>query len=82
MLVQGLVLMVAGVTIVFLFLGLLVAVMTVSAKIIPRFNHILPDAEPKTRRGNDRPRQPQAKTVQDEAEIAVAIALAHQRAQR
>lgn len=47
MLAQGLVLMVAGMGIVFVFLALLVWVMNRAAEIVPRFNHVLPDPEPK-----------------------------------
>ena len=49
MLLQGLILMVVGVFIVSGFLGLLVVILTLSSKIIPRFNHILPDEQPKLR---------------------------------
>ena len=81
MLTQGFVLLVAGVTIVFLFLSLLVVVMSVSSKIIPRFNHILPDDEPKVRaKKAHKACAPRLASAQDE-EIAVAIAslAAHQR---
>lgn len=44
---QGIVLLVAGMGIVYLFLALMVWVMNRFATIIPRFNHILPDEEPK-----------------------------------
>lgn len=44
---QGLVLMVAGVGIVFVFLALLVWVVNRASAIIPRFNYILPDPAPK-----------------------------------
>ena len=74
---QGLVLMVAGVSIVFLFLGLLVAVLSVSAKIIPRFNHVLPDERPRVRAPKSAlPREP---TGDEEIAVAVAAAVAHQR---
>jgi sodium pump decarboxylase gamma subunit len=46
-LMQGLVLLVAGMGIVYLFLTLMVWVMNRFATIIPRFNHVLPDDEPK-----------------------------------
>ena len=78
MLLQGLILMVAGVSIVFLFLCLLVAVLTVSAKIIPRFNHILPDGQPRVR--ERQPESPETRTpkhvVSPDGEIAVAVAVA------
>ncbi len=81
MFIQGLVLMVAGVSIVFLFLGLLIGVMTVSSKIIPRFNHILPDEEPKVKakkaRREHAPKQDASND--DEIVIAIAAAVAHQR---
>jgi oxaloacetate decarboxylase (Na+ extruding) subunit gamma len=66
---QGLVLLVAGMGIVFAFLGVLVFIMSLSAKVIPRFNHILPDHEPKRK---------SAKTTAgtDDTEIAIAIAVA------
>jgi len=67
-LMQGLVLLVAGMSIVYLFLSLLVWVMNRSAQIIPRLNHILPDEEPKKK-----PRQAQ-KAVQDDTPIAIALA--------
>ncbi len=66
---QGLVLLVAGMGIVFAFLGVLVFVMSLSAKIIPQFNHILPDHEPKKKSA----KKPAGS---DDAEIAVAIAVA------
>lgn len=72
-LAQGMVLLVAGMGIVFLFLILLVGVMSGSAKIIPRFNHILPDEAPKKR--------PAPAAAQDDGVmIAVAIAAAAARA--
>ena len=78
MLLQGLILMVAGVGIVFLFLCLLVTVLTVSAKIIPRFNHILPDGQPRVR--EHQPERPDAKApkndVSPDEEIAAAVAAA------
>ena len=77
MLLQGLVLMVTGVGIVFLFLSLLVAVLSVSAKIIPRFNHILPDEMAKLRtQKNGAPKV----HADDGIAIAIALAAAHHRA--
>ena len=70
-LLQGLVLMFSGMGIVFLFLSLLVWVMNRSAQIIPRFNHVLPDEEP---RRKSRPAA--APTGDDDTAIAIAIALA------
>ena len=54
-LMQGLVLLVAGMGIVYVFLALMVWVMNRFAVIIPRFNHILPDEEPKKRTRTARP---------------------------
>ncbi len=73
MMMQGVVLLLAGMGIVFAFLALLVCVMTVAAKIVPRFNHILPDEEPKKK---PRPAAP----ASDDAAIALAIAVARSRA--
>ncbi len=67
-LMQGLVLMVSGMGIVFLFLSLLVWVMNRMAKIIPRFNHILPDEAPK--------KKPQFKQQSNSDDISIAIAIA------
>jgi len=67
---QGLVLLIAGMGIVFAFLAVLVCVMTVSSKVIPKFNHILPDDEPKKR-----PARASA-SASDNTEIAIAIAAA------
>ncbi|MBP7637519.1 MAG: OadG family protein [Kiritimatiellae bacterium] len=54
-LMQGLVLLVAGMGIVYVFLALMVWVMNRFAVIIPRFNHILPDEEPKKKTRAVRP---------------------------
>ena len=69
---QGLVLLVAGMGIVFAFLAILVCFMTLMAKIIPRFNYVLPDEEPKKKA---RP----AIAAADDAAIALAIAVARSR---
>ena len=69
-LMQGLVLLVAGMGIVYLFLALLVWVMNRSAAIIPRFNHILPDEEPKKK---TRPAHARV-AAHDDVQIAVALA--------
>ena len=69
-LMQGLVLLVAGMGIVYLFLFLLVWVMNRAAAIIPRFNHILPDEEPKKKTRAARP----AAHHTDDAAIAAAVA--------
>ena len=73
MMMQGVVLLLAGMGIVFSFLALLVCVMNVAAKIVPRFNHILPEEEPKKK---SRPAAP----ASDDAAIALAIAVARSRA--
>jgi sodium pump decarboxylase gamma subunit len=69
-LAQGLVLLVAGMGIVYVFLALMVWVMNRFATIIPHFNHILPDDEPKKRA------RPAAKADDDAALIAIVIAAA------
>lgn len=46
-LLQGFVLLISGISIVFAFLMLLVWVMNQMALVIPKINHILPDEEPK-----------------------------------
>ena len=71
MLLQGLILMAVGVGTVVGFLGLLVMILTLSSKIIPRFNHILPDEQPKVKA-----QKAQKSDVSPDAEIAVAIAAA------
>lgn len=70
---QGLVLLVAGMGLVVTFLSLLVGIMMVSAKVIPRFNHVLPDEQPKVK-----VRRPESapNAGSHDAEIAVAIAAA------
>ena len=70
---QGLVLLVAGMGIVYVFLALLVWVMNRSATIVPRFNHILPDEEPKKRA------RPAARVDDDAVLVAIAIAAARAR---
>jgi sodium pump decarboxylase gamma subunit len=75
-LLQGLVMLVSGMGIVYLFLSLLVWVMDRSSSIVPRFNHILPDDKPKKKS------RPAAKPLDhdDGAFIALAIAAAKVRA--
>ncbi len=73
-LLQGLVLLVSGMGIVFLFLALLVWVMNRSAAIVPRFNHILPDEEPKKKT------RPAAKAAGDDDSALIAIVIAAARA--
>ena len=72
-LMQGLVLLVAGMGIVYLFLALMVWVMNRFATIIPRFNHILPDDEPKKK-----VRKPaQLSAMQQHASQHAAVAVPH-----
>ncbi len=66
---QGLVLLLAGMSIVFAFLAVLVWVMSVSSKIIPKFNHILPDPQPKKR-------AVKSAATSDDIDIAISIAVA------
>ena len=66
---QGLVLMAAGMSIVYVFLYVMVLVMRLTAWVVPRFNHLLPDAAPK-----GAPRAATAPARRDDAAIAVAIA--------
>ena len=65
---QGLVLMIAGMGIVYLFLCVLIAVTLVSMKGIARFDSILPQEAPK--------KKPAVKAGDDDANIALAIAVA------
>lgn len=74
-LMEGVVLLVAGMGIVYAFLLLMVCVMSLSAKIIPRFNHILPDEAPKKKAA---PAAPGG--AGDDAAVALAIAVARSRA--
>jgi sodium pump decarboxylase gamma subunit len=66
---QGFALLVSGMTIVYLFLWLLVIVMNQATKLVSKFNHILPDDEPKKKHRHAA--QQQAK---DHTAVAVAIA--------
>lgn len=67
---QGLVLLIAGMGIVYAFLLILVGVTYGASRIIPKFNHILPDEAPKKA-----PPPP----ASDDAAIALAIAVARAR---
>ncbi len=69
-LMQGLVLLVAGMGIVYLFLMLLVWVMNRAASVVVHFNYILPDEAPKKK---SRPAT-QHVIHSDDALIAVAVA--------
>ena len=66
---QGLVLMLAGMGIVYLFLGMLIVVTKVSMKGVGRFDYILPQ---------DAPKKPAAAKAAggDDENIALAIAVA------
>ena len=66
---QGLVLMLAGMGIVYLFLGTLIVVTKVSMKAIGNFDHILPQDAPK--------KAPAARSAGgDDENVALAIAVA------
>jgi oxaloacetate decarboxylase gamma subunit len=76
-LLQGLVLLASGMGIVFLFLTLLVWVMNRSSSVVPRFNRILPDDEPKKKA---RAAAGKAVAPGDGSLVAIAIAAARARA--
>ena len=65
---QGIVLMLAGMGIVYLFLLVLILVTTVSMKGIARFDRILPEDAPK--------KKPTVKAGSDDENVALAIAVA------
>ena len=65
---QGLVLMVAGMGIVYLFLTVLIFVAKYSSAFVARFNDILPQEAPK--------KAPKPAAGNDDADIALAIAVA------
>ena len=65
---QGLVLMVAGMGIVYVFLSVLILVTKVSMKGLARFDGILPQDAPK--------KAPRAVATDDDASVALAIAVA------
>ena len=71
---QGVVLLISGMGIVFIFLAILVLVTTGASKVIPKFNHILPDEAPKKK-----PAPAAAKATDDDLAIALAIAVARAR---
>ena len=64
---QGLVLMAAGMGIVYVFLTVLIHVAKYSSAFVARFDHVLPQ---------DAPKKAPAKAVSDDADIALAIAVA------
>jgi sodium pump decarboxylase gamma subunit len=66
---QGFTLLVAGMTIVYLFLWLLVIVMNRATLVVTKFNYILPDEEPKKK-----PRLTAVAPKSDDTAVAVAIA--------
>lgn len=76
-LLQGLVLLVSGMGIVYLFLALLVWVMNRSAQVVPKFNHILPDEAPKKK---PRASAQASGAAQDDIPLAIALAVASARA--
>ena len=65
---QGLVLMIAGMGIVYVFLSVLIAVTKVSMGFISNFDSILPQEAPK--------KKPAVSAGNDDANIALAIAVA------
>jgi oxaloacetate decarboxylase gamma subunit len=69
---QGVVLLIAGMGIVFCFLAILVMVTTGASKVIPRFAYLLPEEAPKKKPAP-------AKAAGDDAAIALAIAVARAR---
>ena len=66
---QGLVLMIAGMGIVYVFLSILIVVTKISMKGIGNFDSILPQDAPKKKPAA-------AKAASDDADIALAIAVA------
>lgn len=77
MLLQGLVIMAVGVGMVVSFLGLLVVIMMLGSKVIPRFNHILPDDEPKARKARKEHAPQRGGPPEGDAAVAIAVAVAH-----
>jgi len=82
MVLQGLVILVVGLSMVSAFLLLLVLVMTVAGKIIPRFNHWLPDAPPKTKSKKHSSSHGSALKQEGCEGVAIAIAVAVKQQQR
>jgi sodium pump decarboxylase gamma subunit len=80
MLLQGLVLMVVGLFMVFSFLLLLVLILMACEKIIPRFSHILPDEPPKAK--TSRAIQPGSASSTSDSDEKIAVAIAAAIAQR
>jgi sodium pump decarboxylase gamma subunit len=75
MLLQGLVLMVVGLFMVFSFLLLLVLILMACEKIIPRFSYILPDAQSISKVRRPAPSGSAAPAHDADEQIAVAIAV-------
>ena len=75
---QGLVLMVVGMTIVYIFLYVMILVMRLTAAVVPRFDHLLPTKAP----AQPRAAVPAAKQGSDDTAIAVAIAVTAERQRR
>ena len=71
---QSLVLLLAGMVTVFIFLYILVVVMRVLAMIVPRFNHLLPEAALQAA-----PKASAPGADDDDTLVAVAIAAAFSR---
>ena len=65
---QGVVLMIAGMGIVYLFLTLLIYVTRGSCAVVSKFDSIIPDDQPK--------KKPAAKAANDDENVALAIAVA------
>lgn len=65
---QGLVLMVAGMGIVYLFLTVLIFVAKYSSAFVAKFDHIIPQEAPK--------KAPAKAAASDDANVALAIAVA------
>ena len=65
---QGLVLMIAGMGIVYLFLTVLIFVAKYSSAFVSRFNDILPQEAPK--------KAPRPAAANDDADVALAFAVA------
>ena len=66
---QGLVLMLAGMGIVYVFLCVLIVVAQAASKFVQRFAYVLPDEAP-------RKAAPKAASGSDDANVALAIAVA------
>ncbi len=75
MLLQGLVLMVVGMGVVYAFLYLMVLIMRLISLVVPRFNHLLPDAPAPS------PPRPDPRAAAD-GDVPVAIAVAAAAARR